>query len=118
MVSTFGGEVALEMQQKNEQAVRSRRLRDEERRKRFLNSRTRLMGVDTSYLDRQVAEKQARKEAEKAAEKMYGEFKVSSLLRGRRPKERRRLLRLSFFFPLPFVCRNHPIPAAAWHPYR
>ena len=76
MVSTFGGEVALEMQQQQEQAVRNRRARDEQRRARFLNARTRMMGVDQAFLDQQVAEKQARKDAEKAADRMYGAFRV------------------------------------------
>ena len=74
MVSTFGGDVAIEMQRKQEQAVENRRFRDMERRNRFLNARTRMMGVDTSFLDQQCAEKKARKAAEMAANQMYCEF--------------------------------------------
>ena len=41
---------------KDDARIRARRERDEERRQRFLNARTRIMGVDAAALDEQVQE--------------------------------------------------------------
>ena len=85
MMATFGGDVAVEQQEKSERALRNRRARDEARRKRFLDSRKRILGVDKSFLDQQVAEKEARKAAEREAERLYGKF-ISRILRPRGPR--------------------------------
>lgn len=58
---------------REELRLQARRERDEQRRQRFLNAKTRTLGVDTAALDRQVAEKRARKEAERAADMSYAE---------------------------------------------
>eukprot|EP00943_MAST-04B_sp_MAST-4B-sp1_P008653 g8653.t1 len=58
---------------REELRLQALRARNEERRQRFLNAKTRTLGVDTAALDRQVAEKRARKEAERAAEMSYAE---------------------------------------------
>ena len=58
---------------REEQRLQARRQRDEQRRQRFLNAKTRTLGVDVAALDRQVAEKRAKKEAERAAEMSYAE---------------------------------------------
>jgi len=58
---------------REELRLQALRARNEERRQRFLNARTRTLGVDTAALDRQVAEKRAKKEAERAADMSYAE---------------------------------------------
>ena len=50
---------------KEEMRIISRRDANEERRKRFLDARTRLIGLDVSALDKQVAEKDTAKTKEK-----------------------------------------------------
>ena len=71
MVSVFGGDISLENQRRDENRIQRRRERDEARRRKLLNAKTRLMGVDTSALDMQVEESKRRKEAEKQAEQAY-----------------------------------------------
>jgi RIB43A len=47
--------------------IKARRERDEIRRERFLNARTRIMGIDAEALDKQVAEmRQAREDGKDA----------------------------------------------------
>ena len=58
---------------REELKLQALRERNEQRRQRFLNAKTRTLGVDTAALDRQVAEKRAKKEAERAAEMSYAE---------------------------------------------
>lgn len=71
MISVFGGDIALENQRRDEMRIQRRRERDEARRRKLLNAKTRLMGVDMSALDMQVEESKRRKEAERQAEQAY-----------------------------------------------
>ena len=69
----FDNRTNTSLASREERRLEARRQRDEERRQRFLNAKTRTLGVDVAALDRQVAEKRARKEAERAAEMSYAE---------------------------------------------
>tara|TARA_B100000795_G_C22713520_1_gene404538 strand:- start:40 stop:1074 length:1035 start_codon:yes stop_codon:yes gene_type:complete len=71
MVSVFGGDISLENERRDNNRIQRRRERDEARRRKLLNAKTRLMGVDTNALDIQVEEKKRRKAAEAAAEQAY-----------------------------------------------
>ena len=69
----FDNRTNTSLASREEKRLEARRKRDEERRQRFLNAKTRTLGVDVAALDRQVAEKRAKKEAERAAEMSYAE---------------------------------------------
>jgi hypothetical protein len=58
---------------REELRLRAMQARNEERRQRFLNAKTRSLGVDVAYLDKQVAENAAAKEAEKIANMAYAD---------------------------------------------
>jgi hypothetical protein len=71
MISAFGGEVSIENQRRDELRIQKRRERDDARRRTFLNAKTRLMGVDRSALDLQVAELKMKKKIEREADMAY-----------------------------------------------
>jgi len=71
MVSVFGGDIALENQRRTDTKIQRRRERNEARRMKLLNAKTRLMGVDKTAIDIQIEEKKRRNEAERQAEKSY-----------------------------------------------
>lgn len=54
---------------REQQAIERRRKLEEERKKRIFDPKTRTMGIETVALEKQIAEKQAEKEAEIAREK-------------------------------------------------
>ena len=58
------------MLRKEQKNILGRRERDEERRIRFLNARTRIMGIDTQALSEQVNESRYAKELEKEEMRM------------------------------------------------
>lgn len=55
---------------KDELRIQSKREANEQRRKRFLDARTRLIGLDVEGLNQQVAEKQRIKDEEKTEAKL------------------------------------------------
>ena len=57
MVSVFGGDIALENQRRTDTKIQRRRERNEARRMKLLNAKTRLMGVDKTAIDIQIEEK-------------------------------------------------------------
>ena len=67
----FAGAVGEEQEQAAQRRILARRQRDEERRIRLLNARERLMGVDTASFEQMIREKEAKKAAEKSADKLY-----------------------------------------------
>ena len=67
----FAGAVGEEQEQAAQRRILARRQRDEERRIRLLNARERLMGVDTASFEEMIKEKEAKKAAERAADKLY-----------------------------------------------
>ena len=73
MVSVFGGDISLENDRRDNNRIQRRRERDEDRRRKLLNAKTRLMGVDRSALDIQVKENQMKKAAVKQAEALYAQ---------------------------------------------
>ena len=55
---------------KEDARIRARRERDEERRHRFLNARTRIMGLDAAALDEQVQEMRRSREDAKESDRL------------------------------------------------
>mmetsp|Transcript_69431 Transcript_69431/g.168013 ORF Transcript_69431/g.168013 Transcript_69431/m.168013 type:complete len:398 (-) Transcript_69431:54-1247(-) len=64
---------AVTEEAKEEGRLAARRARAAERRERFLDARTRTIGVDVDALAAQIAEKEARKKKEKEDERRYAE---------------------------------------------
>jgi hypothetical protein len=56
--------------QREELRIKAKREANEERRKRFLNARSRLIGLDVAALDQQVAEKEERRRREQEITKL------------------------------------------------
>jgi hypothetical protein len=76
--------------EKEEQRIATFRARSEARRDRFLNSRVRSIGVDLPALDKQVAERNAAKEAERSedAGQVEREQYINMLIEQREMEER------------------------------
>ena len=61
----------MEQQRRDDMRIQRRRERDEARRRKLLNAKTRLMGVDRNYLDQQVEALKIKKEIEKQSDIAY-----------------------------------------------
>ena len=59
---------------REQKRLESLRQRDQDRAKRFLDAKSRSIGIDKEYLDRQVEEKRIREIEEKEEKAREGEF--------------------------------------------
>lgn len=62
--------------QRDELRIKAKREANEERRKRFLNARSRLIGLDVAALDQQVAEKAQRRQREQEIARLESESDI------------------------------------------
>jgi hypothetical protein len=69
----IGGQSVLDAEERDNRRIAARRVRNEQRRNRFLTAKVRVMGVDTQGIEQQKAEKAARRAAEKAADMAYAQ---------------------------------------------
>jgi hypothetical protein len=70
MIPTSGFNLQELALAKEDARIRARRERDEERRHRFLNARTRIMGLDAAALDEQVQEMRRSREDAKESDRL------------------------------------------------
>ena len=79
----------MEQQRRDDMRIQRRRERDEARRRKLLNAKTRLMGVDRNYLDQQVEALKIKKEIEKQSDMAYAnQMKdIKHILEGRNLQE-------------------------------
>lgn len=63
---------------REQKRLESLRQRDQDRAKRFLDAKSRSIGIDKEYLDRQVEEKRIREIEEKEEKAREGEFELLS----------------------------------------
>jgi hypothetical protein len=87
----IGGQSVLDAEERDSRRIAAMRVRNEQRRNRFLTAKVRLMGVDTQGIEQQKAEKAARRAAEKAADMAYSDEQrqIRDLVEANLAKEQR-----------------------------
>jgi len=75
---SFSSRPTLDPLVREQREIERRRLRNEDRRLRILNAKSRIIGVDTAALEQQIREKQALLEQEKLQQAEYGKQAIEA----------------------------------------